>query len=71
MDPPLPSFTSIWHNEPYEAVSPSRPELSAAGKTVIITGAVCGFYPIRLPISWGMNKLFNLNTLLTPAREVE
>lgn len=42
MNPPLPSFTSVWHNGPYEAISPSRPELSASGKTVIITGAGSG-----------------------------
>ncbi|KAJ5662171.1 uncharacterized protein N7477_009787 [Penicillium maclennaniae] len=42
MNPPLPSFTSVWHNAPYEAISPSRPELNATGKTVIITGAGSG-----------------------------
>ncbi|KAJ5190952.1 uncharacterized protein N7498_009937 [Penicillium cinerascens] len=42
MNPPLPSFTSVWRNGPYEAISPSRPELSASGKTVIITGAGSG-----------------------------
>ncbi|KAJ5669800.1 hypothetical protein N7462_010870 [Penicillium macrosclerotiorum] len=42
MDPPLPSLTSVWHNGAYPAISPSRPELSAAGKTVIITGAGSG-----------------------------
>jgi hypothetical protein len=44
MNPPLPSLTSVWHNAPYAAISPERPELSALGKTVIITGAVCGFF---------------------------
>ncbi|KAI0480179.1 putative NADP(+)-dependent dehydrogenase [Xylariaceae sp. FL0804] len=39
MQPPLPSATATWHNDTYEAISPRRPELSAAGKTVIITGA--------------------------------
>jgi hypothetical protein len=51
MNPPLPSFTSIWHNAPYEAISPSRPEMSATGKTIIITGAVRGFYLTADP--WG------------------
>lgn len=42
MQPPLPSLTTTWHNKSYPAISPSRPELSAAGKTVIITGAGSG-----------------------------
>ncbi|KAJ5928754.1 NADP(+)-dependent dehydrogenase [Penicillium verhagenii] len=42
MDPPFPSLTSFWHNAPYAAISPERPELSASGKTVIITGAGSG-----------------------------
>ncbi|KAL4748731.1 hypothetical protein BDW72DRAFT_195472 [Aspergillus terricola var. indicus] len=39
MEPPFPSLTSTWHNESYSAISPLRPELSAAGKTVVIIGA--------------------------------
>ncbi|KAJ5899379.1 hypothetical protein N7495_004123 [Penicillium taxi] len=40
MDPPgIPSFTNTWHNKPYAAIYPKRPEVSAKGKTVIITGA--------------------------------
>ncbi|KAJ5720410.1 uncharacterized protein N7483_008344 [Penicillium malachiteum] len=42
MNPPFPSLTSVWHNAPYPAISPQRPELSAARKTVIITGAGSG-----------------------------
>ncbi|KAL2833847.1 hypothetical protein BDW59DRAFT_179494 [Aspergillus cavernicola] len=42
MQPPFPSFTTVWHNESYSDISPTRPELSAAGKTVIITGAGSG-----------------------------
>ncbi|KAB8269090.1 putative NADP(+)-dependent dehydrogenase [Aspergillus minisclerotigenes] len=42
MEPPLPSFTPTWHNDTYAAIAPTRPELSAAGKTVIITGAGSG-----------------------------
>ncbi|KAI1852844.1 hypothetical protein JX266_002385 [Neoarthrinium moseri] len=42
MQPPLPSFTATWHNDTYPAISPSRPELSAAGKTIVITGAGSG-----------------------------
>ncbi|KAM0478733.1 hypothetical protein ACHAP7_005880 [Fusarium lateritium] len=42
---PLPSFdsfTKTWHNEPYPFISPLRPELSAAGKNIIITGGGTG-----------------------------
>ncbi|KAJ5923403.1 hypothetical protein N7454_008648 [Penicillium verhagenii] len=42
MDPPFPSLTSPWHNAPYTAISPERPELNASAKTVIITGAGSG-----------------------------
>ncbi|RDW92836.1 uncharacterized protein DSM5745_00158 [Aspergillus mulundensis] len=42
MQPPLPSLTKTWHNDTYAAISPTRPELSAAGKTVIITGGGSG-----------------------------
>lgn len=40
MQPPYPCPTRRWHDDTYDAISPLRPELSAAGKTVIITGAV-------------------------------
>lgn len=40
MQPPLPSVTPTWHNDTYDAIAPSRPELSAEGKTVIVAGAV-------------------------------
>ncbi|KAK9419938.1 putative NAD(P)-binding protein [Seiridium unicorne] len=36
------SFTKTWHNEPYPAISPTRPELSASGKHVVITGGGTG-----------------------------
>ncbi|KAK1728629.1 hypothetical protein CaCOL14_000167 [Colletotrichum acutatum] len=42
MQPPLPSVTPTWRNDTYDAISPSRPELSAAGKTVIVAGAGSG-----------------------------
>lgn len=38
----FPSFTKTWHNKPYAAIDPSRPELSAAGKTIFITGGGAG-----------------------------
>ncbi|KAL2802253.1 hypothetical protein BJX63DRAFT_438070 [Aspergillus granulosus] len=37
--PPFPAFTTVWHDESYADISPLHPELSAMGKTVIITGA--------------------------------
>ncbi|KAL6411902.1 hypothetical protein AUP68_04281 [Ilyonectria robusta] len=43
--PPLPSFvsfTNTWHNKPYAFISPTRPELSAAGKNVVVTGGGTG-----------------------------
>ncbi|KAI0838422.1 putative NADP(+)-dependent dehydrogenase [Hypoxylon sp. FL0890] len=42
MKPLMPSATPTWHNDTYAAISPKRPELSASGKTVIITGAGSG-----------------------------
>ncbi|RFU33286.1 hypothetical protein B7463_g3050, partial [Scytalidium lignicola] len=33
-----PSFTKTYHHRPYPAIDPSRPELSARGKTILITG---------------------------------
>lgn len=36
------SFTKKYHHEPYDLISPSRPELSAAGKNVVITGGGTG-----------------------------
>lgn len=34
----FPSLTKKWHSEAYPRISPSRPELSAKGKVVAITG---------------------------------
>ena len=38
MKAPFPSVTETWHNTSYEAISPTRPELSLTNKTVIVTG---------------------------------
>ena len=38
MIPPFPSLTETWHNTSYDAISPTRPELSLTNKTVIVTG---------------------------------
>lgn len=36
------SFTKGWHSEPYAAIDPTRPELSAKGKFVVVTGGATG-----------------------------
>ena len=38
----LPTYTKVWHNDVYEDISASRPELSAANKTVVVTGGAGG-----------------------------
>ncbi|KAL8956246.1 MAG: hypothetical protein Q9193_006178 [Seirophora villosa] len=38
MKPPYPSLTAEWHNDTYDAISPTNPTVSAEGKTVVITG---------------------------------
>ena len=38
----FPSFTKTWHNNTYPPISPTNPRLSAAGKTVVITGGGAG-----------------------------
>lgn len=35
---PWPSPTKTWHDDTYPAIDPTRPELSLAGKTAVITG---------------------------------
>lgn len=42
MKPLFPSPVAEWHNETYAAIDPTRPELSMAGKTVVITGGGTG-----------------------------
>lgn len=42
MAAPFPSPTKSWHDTIYDSISPSRPELSAKGKTVLITGGGSG-----------------------------
>lgn len=36
------SFTQEWHSQPYPFISPARPELSAKGKNIVITGGGTG-----------------------------
>lgn len=42
MAAPFPSATKTWHTTAYPAISPSRPELSAKGKIILITGGGTG-----------------------------
>ncbi|KIW28752.1 uncharacterized protein PV07_04626 [Cladophialophora immunda] len=42
MRPPYPAPVTEWHNDTYDAISPTRPELSQAGKVVVVTGAGSG-----------------------------
>ncbi|MCJ1419677.1 hypothetical protein MMC32_006033 [Xylographa parallela] len=42
MKAPFPSFTAEWHKDTYVTIDPQRPELSAKGKSVIVTGAGSG-----------------------------
>ncbi|KAH6659028.1 putative oxidoreductase [Truncatella angustata] len=39
---PFPSPTKIWHTTVHQSISSSRPELSAKGKTVVVTGGGTG-----------------------------
>ncbi|OCL09129.1 putative short-chain dehydrogenase [Glonium stellatum] len=42
MSAPFPSLTKTWHTEAYPAISPTRPEVSSKGKTIVITGGGSG-----------------------------
>ncbi|KAK0283757.1 hypothetical protein LTR35_006216 [Friedmanniomyces endolithicus] len=42
MKPPYPSLTSEWHDKTYPAIDPKRSELSAKGKTIVISGGGSG-----------------------------
>jgi len=39
MQPPFPAPVTEWHNDTYDAINPTRPELSQAGKVIVVTGA--------------------------------
>jgi NAD(P)-dependent dehydrogenase (short-subunit alcohol dehydrogenase family) len=49
----FPLFTKTWHTKPYPYIDPSRPELSAKGKNVVVTGGATG---IGLAISVAFAK---------------
>jgi NAD(P)-dependent dehydrogenase (short-subunit alcohol dehydrogenase family) len=40
--PKITPFTKTWHTTPYDFISPTRPELSAAGRNVVVTGGATG-----------------------------
>ena len=42
MAPPFPSPTQNWHTTTYDSLSPTRPELSAKGKSIVVTGGGTG-----------------------------
>ena len=42
MQPPFPAPVTEWRNETYDAIDPKNPELSMAGKTIVITGGGTG-----------------------------
>lgn len=39
MLPPYPAPVTEWHNDTYDAIRPTRAELTQRGKTIVITGA--------------------------------
>ena len=41
----FPPYTKTFHSKSYPAISPTRPELSTAGKVVLITGGGSGIGP--------------------------
>lgn len=43
-------LTKTIRRDPYDAISPTKPELSAAGKVIIITGGGTGLGAVCLPI---------------------
>jgi hypothetical protein len=49
--PTLPPFLKNWHNKPYAAISPSRPELSVHGKNIVVTGGGTRIGPPSLSLS--------------------
>ena len=45
MKAPFPALTDTWHNTSYDAISPTRHELSVANKTAVVTGGGRGLGP--------------------------
>lgn len=42
MKAPFPAPITEWHNDTYPSIDPSRPELSAKGKKIVVTGGGYG-----------------------------
>jgi NAD(P)-dependent dehydrogenase (short-subunit alcohol dehydrogenase family) len=42
MKAPFPAPVNEWHNDTYPAIDPTRPELSAKGKKIVVTGGGSG-----------------------------
>jgi len=62
MKPVFPSPTPTWHNDTYPAIDPTLPNLSHAGQTVIITGAVSLALTLLESIEFSRRRLTALMT---------
>lgn len=62
-EPILPKITPTYHHDPYPTISPLRPELSTAGKSVVITGAAgsIGSAIAKAYVQSGTTNLFLLD----------
>lgn len=73
----FPTYTKTFHTKPYPAIDPSRPELSTAGKVILITGGGSGIGPriVHAFAVSGATKISILgrtaSSLLQTKREVE
>jgi NAD(P)-dependent dehydrogenase (short-subunit alcohol dehydrogenase family) len=70
---PFPSPTTKWHDNTYESLSPTRPELSARGKTVLITGGGTGIgaETARYFAAAGASRIALLGRREQPLRETK
>ena len=73
MKAPQPSLTHEWHNNTYAAISPTRPALSAAHKTIIVTGAGSGIgrETVRAYATAGAARIALLGRTLTTLSETK